>query len=393
MKIYHIEFAKIGTDISGGEICMLKNIKYFKSKGLKNILLTTENGRYTYKKLGLCEDEFLEYKIIKAYHHEKKYHIFILYLLRIIKSVKLVKNIAVKDDDVLVCSSEFFPDSIPFYFLAKKNKKAKLFYWFHMLAPNIFKGYEGHFTGKFQMPKLTIIHYKLNQLLYRQLTFSSGIILTVNFYYKNILRKKYFKNKIYVIKKFGGIDALNIKQENKKYDLIWLGRFHQQKGLFELLKIVDILRKKKKDIKIVILGGANDKIKKAFFKKIKAKNLGKHIEYKGVITGGERFKYMKQSKIFLMPSLYESFGIVNLEAMKCGLPVVAYNLPVFDVFKKGMIKVDILDNKKMADEILRLLKDSEYYKKISNEALKFSSEFSWEKTGEEIYSLLTSNSE
>jgi hypothetical protein len=49
--IYHLEFAKTGYNLSGGENCMLENISFFTGKGFKNILLTTDNGVETYKTL------------------------------------------------------------------------------------------------------------------------------------------------------------------------------------------------------------------------------------------------------------------------------------------------------------------------------------------------------
>jgi len=389
MRIYHVEFAKEGTDLSGGEICMLEQIKYFKSKKINNILLTTDNGREVYEKAGLTEDTYLEYKTIKYGWSEKKYHIFISYVLRTFGAIKLVRKITPQSDDILFCHSDFFPNSIPFYFLAKKNTNTKLFYWFHMLAPNVLKGYEGHFTGRFQLPKLNIIHYRMCQLLYKRLSFSRGVIITVNSYYKEILRKQYKKNEIYVIKRFGGVDTISTEQESKKYDLVWMGRIHSQKGFLEIPAILELLKKGNKEIKIVIIGDGDKKIKDLFWNSIKGKGLDDCVEDKGFIIGEEKLKYLRQSKIFLMTSYYESFGLVNLEAMKCGLPVVAYNLPVFDIFKNGMVKVGILNNDKMAEEIMKLLSNKQYYEKTSKEALNFSKSFSWDKTGKEIYNLIT----
>lgn len=388
MVIYHIEFAKTGTGLSGGEKCMIENIKYLKKQKKKNILLTTDNGRLTYEKLGLKEDDFFKYKTINSYGYEKKHHIFLSYLRRTLQALKLIKKIKINDQDVLFCHSEFFPNSIPFYFLSRKNNKSKLFYWFHMLAPDIFKGYGGHFTNKFKTPSLALIHYKLNQNLYRRLTSENGTILTVNHFYKEYLGKKYPKNKIYVIKKYGGVNIPNFKEKDKKYDLIWMGRFHQQKGLYELIKIVTLLKKHKENIKVIVLGGENDHIEYKFKRTVKNLNLERNIFYKGFISGEKKFKYLIKSKIFLMTSFYESFGQVNLEAMKCGLPVVAYNLPVFSIFKKGMIKVPILNNEKFMQEVLRLLNNKKHYKNKSKEALEYASAFSWNKTGREIYNLM-----
>ena len=72
--------------------------------------------------------------------------------------------------------------------------------------------------------------------------------------------------------------------------------------------------------------------------------LSNNINYLGYVTGDEKYSILAQSRIFLFPSYYESAPQAPLEAMKCGLPVVAYDLPPCVTFKKGMIKVSVLDN-------------------------------------------------
>jgi len=72
----------------------------------------------------------------------------------------------------------------------------------------------------------------------------------------------------------------------------------------------------------------------------------------------------------------------------CGLPVVAYDLPPFVVFTGGMVKVPVLDNKKMAEEIIKILDDKAYYEKLRKEGFEFCSNYSWDKTGEEVYKVL-----
>lgn len=54
-----------------------------------------------------------------------------------------------------------------------------------------------------------------------------------------------------------------------------------------------------------------------------------------------------------------------------------------------MIKVPILDNEGLSNEIIKLLNNWEYYTQKTEEALEFSWEFSWEKTGEEVYNLIS----
>lgn len=397
MKVFHIELAKTGHGLSGGEKCTIELIKYLKNKKIKNILVTTDNGKETYIKLGLKEDEFLKYITIKTDWTEKKYHIFISYLVRLFYFSKIKKEIISeidKKEDVLMAHSDFFPNTIPTKILSKYFKK-KPYYWFHMLAPHILKGYEGHFTNKFKIPTLTIIHYKLNQLIF-MLVSKNGVIIFCNPYYKKFFTRyksyiieKFGGEKIYLSKTYAGVKVNKI-DDSKEYDLAFMGRFHKQKGLFEIPKILKMLKVAKPDIKLLIIGGGDDKIKDEFFKIIKEESLTNNIEYKGFVSSDKKFDYLRKSKVFIFPSYYESFGLVALEAMANGLPVVAYNLPIFCVFDKGMIKVPILDNEKFAQETLKLLKDDNYYKNKRKEALDYASTFSWDKTGEEIYKLIKS---
>ncbi|MEK6860162.1 MAG: glycosyltransferase family 4 protein [Nanoarchaeota archaeon] len=396
MKVFHVEFAKTGYGLSGGEKCMVEIIKYLKKKNIKNILLTTDNGKETYIELGLREDQFLEYIIIESSKTEK-YGPFISYLLRPLYFSSIKKEIISKIDyknDILMCHSDFFPNTIPTKILSKYFKK-KPYYWFHMLAPDIFKGFEGHFLKKFSIPSLAGIHYKLNQILFKILTKKANII-TVNPYYKKLFptNKTYILNKfggeqIYIIKKYAGVDIekKGIKKD-KKYDLSFIGRFHKQKGLFEIPKILKIIKKEKPNIKLVLIGGGNSKIEKRFFKIAEKEGVKDNIDYVGFISSDKKFDYIRKSKVFIFPSYYESFGQVALEAMANGLPVIAYDLPIYCVFEKGMIKVPILDNKTFAKEIMKLLNDKNYYNKISKDALNYASTFSWDKTGEEIYNLI-----
>jgi len=312
------------------------------------------------------------------------------YITRTFQALKLIATISPADGDVLMCHTNYFPDFIPFYFLAKKNPRTKLYYWFHLLTPHLFKGYEGEFTGQFHFPTLSLVFNKLNEIGYILSTIKRGTIITVNAYYRAILEKKYPRNAIYVIKRVGGIKNLETNMKLKtSYDLIWMGRIHPQKGILEVPEIITLLKKKKPDIHIIIMGDARGVLKDQLLSAITQRGLEKNITFKGFVPEEEKIAYIKHSRIFLMTSYYESFGLVNVEAMTYGLPVVAYDLPVFSVFEKGMITVPVLDNRKMAEAIFRLLDEKAYYQKISEAATAFAKEFSWDIMGKEIQQLMT----
>jgi glycosyltransferase involved in cell wall biosynthesis len=385
MNIYHVEFAKTGSSLSGGEVSMIELIKYFQSKGYKNILLTNDNGKETYVK-EIAESKLLEYRTINSLKIERRFGIMISYLLRTPRAIKLVKDIDLKQDDLLICHSDFFPNSIPAWVINRHNPHARSAELFHLKAPHIFKGYEGEFTGHHQFPRPAIIHYQLNQWLYRILTKRNTVIFSVNSYYESFLKKKYPNNRVKTLRSFWGID-FDVKTDDrtqKEYDLIWVGRFHPQKGVKDLAFVTYELAKKKPDIKIIIVGDGPKKAKDEFLKLQIQLGITKNILMAGFVSGSKKFEYYTKSRVFLMPSYYESFGGVTLEAMASGLPVVAYDLPVYEVFKPAIITVPILDYKKMAKEVAMLLNHNDKYDNAVRRLAAVTSRHSWEQTGAEL---------
>ena len=389
MRIHHFEFPKLGYSVSGGEQCLVEVIRNLKSMGVRNLIYTTDNGRETYERLGLSADEHLEYVTIDAYAVEQKHHVFISFLSRTAQAVKLIKQVNLDRDDVLLCNSDAFPNSIPFFILARKNPEVRLIYWFRMRAPDLFKGFEGHFTGRRQFPTMAVIQFKLAQWLYCKLALRRGVILTHNPHYKSFLERKFPHNRIHILAKYGGgnSEATPCSASDKRYDLVWLGRFHVQKGVFEIIDIMQRLKREKPDISIAIIGGDDGPGKQDFEERCKQNDLTSLVTFLGHQTGKEKFRILRQARIFLMTSYYESYGIVIIEAMNSGLPVVAYDLPVYGVFESGVIKVDILDNEGAKSAILQLLIDNAYYEVKAREAKRAAEAHSWTRVSDEILSL------
>lgn len=113
-----------------------------------------------------------------------------------------------------------------------------------------------------------------------------------------------------------GITIRNNKYEkNKRFTIIAVALYWtEEKGLSDLIKIIDSLEKYT-DIDIVI-------IEKKFKYKGNNKNV-KYIEYIDNIDS--LYKYYGQSHLFINPTKQEVFGLVNIETLSCGTPVITYN--------------------------------------------------------------------
>ena len=124
-----------------------------------------------------------------------------------------------------------------------------------------------------------------------------------------------------------GIDFKKIEKvsaSEEETDIIFAGRLIKEKNVDVLIKAVELVRKEIPDVKCMIIGdGPEKKLLEKLAKNLKMDNNIKFIgfleDYEDVIS------YTKSSKVFVLPSTREGFGIVALEANACGLPVVTVN--------------------------------------------------------------------
>lgn len=118
------------------------------------------------------------------------------------------------------------------------------------------------------------------------------------------------------------------KEEKTSNTILYVGRITPDKGLHVLLRS---LKYAKNSLSLKIIGPISDfdlNYYRIISSMIKKENMiGRHkIEYLGVVTREELLNCYQDASIFVLPSLYEPFGVVILEAMSCGTPVIATNV-------------------------------------------------------------------
>uniref|UniRef100_UPI0035A05580 glycosyltransferase family 4 protein n=1 Tax=Prevotella heparinolytica TaxID=28113 RepID=UPI0035A05580 len=117
------------------------------------------------------------------------------------------------------------------------------------------------------------------------------------------------------------------------------------------------------------------------------------IVYTGYVPGEDLPALYNGAFAFLYPSLQEGFGIPVLESMACGTPVITSNcssLP--EVAGEGGVLVNPSDFNEIAEALLRLENDTEYYQAQSAYGLARVKRFSWQQTTEDyrkIYNEIT----
>jgi len=169
----------------------------------------------------------------------------------------------------------------------------------------------------------------------------------------------------------------------KKEDLIlFLGRLIPAKGLDHAINAFNTVHKSSPDTKLVIAGRGKEKYLKKLKNLTKKLNLQKAIEFKGFVAEKEKINLLKKSKIVLIPSIREGWGLIAIEASALGCVPIAYNVPgLCDSIKNG--ETGILTNQNpqsMAKAALLVLKDEQLYQKLAQGGLAWSKNFNWDKT-------------
>ena len=171
-----------------------------------------------------------------------------------------------------------------------------------------------------------------------------------------------------------------------------LGRIDPNKGHDLLLNAFDIVRKVIPAIDLVIGGGSPKPQQRELevlstMKKIMAeKDMHGRVHIVGYVPDELLVPFYQQAELFVLPSIFEPFGMTALEAMACGKPIVASKFGgIKDVISSGDhgLLVDPSNINEFADAIIMLLKDRRLAESMGQEGCKtVHSSFSWEAIAE-----------
>jgi len=183
-------------------------------------------------------------------------------------------------------------------------------------------------------------------------------------------RKEVAEEKVELIK-----EKYNL-QDN--YCILTLSGMRPIKGLEYLIRALPIVLKEHNVHLLMACKGEYEAYIKALIEKF---NLSKHITFLGFVSGEEKLALLKACDIFCIPSVFESFGIVILEAMQYGKPVIASEaggMPeIIDNGKNGLL-VPPKEPKKLADAICLLLDDENLRRTLGREAERSVNKYSIE---------------
>lgn len=282
------------------------------------------------------------------------------------------------------------------HLLAKNNSVLPFIYTPHSLGTAKRKKFQGRNNEKFYnfIPRLTWENYSI---------FAANKIIVSTDQEKETMIEQYcvMPYKIRVLPP--GINFSNFKPGDKKALrkklhlplnaklLLCLGRMSRFKGYQHAIRALKVLQKKYTDpLYLIICGGAktNDPLSEDYQYLQELQNLAidlgleKNVIFKYALPYDRVNEMYNASDIKIISAEHEPFGLTVLEAMACKLPVVATNnggpSSIINHNETGIL-VDIFDYENVANYIYSLLKDSNLYQKISENAYQYvRSEYSWE---------------
>jgi glycosyltransferase involved in cell wall biosynthesis len=289
--------------------------------------------------------------------------VILLYCVRMFKVI--VSPPPVKKYDVIVASNHWLIDVLPAVYLQSKNQPCKLVAYYHGLAVKKSRWW-------WYVPR------KLNDALsvallrrYSDVVFVSNQLVKDFLISHGILAEKIqFANY--------GTDPIPVKGNSSKprVDACYVGRLVKNKGILDLVAIwkdvvVEIPR-----AKLAIVGAGSDRDRLVLL--TETEHLQENIVLCGFVEESKKFEILLNSKLFLMPSYADDWGIAILEALSCGVPAVVYDFPALrSIWGNDVTYVPAGDTKSFAQTVLKLLSDPLRRAELSSTGLKRSTQHLW----------------
>jgi glycosyltransferase involved in cell wall biosynthesis len=172
--------------------------------------------------------------------------------------------------------------------------------------------------------------------------------------------------------------------------VLYLGTLKPSKNLESLISAFSRIKYKKLKMKLVI-AGKKGWMYESIFDKVKKLGLIDDVIFTDFVSEEDKPALIKGAKVFTLPSFWEGFGLDVLNAMACGVPVVASNIGSLpEVVGNAGILVDPKNIESITSGINEvILASPSKYNMMVREGLTQVKKFSWEKTARKTLEIIT----
>jgi len=329
---------------------IISKIKYWQKRDYKVTILCTKEAKLNYKEyLSNINYILIRYstnasnRIVLVCEYTKRNIVALFYINKIKNRFDVVYSISAVLDLLL------FPFILKYF-----DKRFKWVVVFDNIVPLTDSG------NRF-IRLLTWLFFQISLVLLKKV----DKVFTISKDLKDFLTKRYFKkDKIVVTGNAVEVELIKQAKKSSKYniDALFIGRVNETKGIYDLLKVLQIVREKYPNFQLAIMGKGDKASEKRFKNEIVKNSLKKNIQLLGYKFGIEKFNIIKSSKLFLFLSPSESYGVALLEAVCCGLKAVVYELKPYKkiYLNNEVIMVKKNDYVKAASEVLKIIESTDF---------------------------------
>jgi phosphatidyl-myo-inositol alpha-mannosyltransferase len=168
-------------------------------------------------------------------------------------------------------------------------------------------------------------------------------------------------------------------------NILFVGRFEERKGLIHLLKAYHRLRKRRVDARLLVIG-AGPKLRE--YRRFVGLRGIRDVEWLGRVSDEDKVRFFASADIYCAPNTgQESFGIVLLEAMAAGVPIVASDIHGFKrVVERNVqgLLVEPRNPRALAAALYSLARDPDLRHEMGEAGRRRAPEFSWDRVTEQI---------
>ena len=166
--------------------------------------------------------------------------------------------------------------------------------------------------------------------------------------------------------------------------LLFVGSLQRRKNLSRLIRAWEQVTLQSSELGLVLVGRSARP-----FRSLHLEHNPPHVRMLGDVNDRELPALYSGALAFVMPSLYEGFGLPVLEAMSCGTPVVASNAAALpEVVGQAGLLIDPYDVDDIAKAILQLVADPLLRGSLSSQGRVRAGKFSWDRTAAQIRTVL-----
>jgi glycosyltransferase involved in cell wall biosynthesis len=168
-----------------------------------------------------------------------------------------------------------------------------------------------------------------------------------------------------------GVDPC-VSGGDRDIDVVFYSRITQEKGALDFMRIVRALSRLRR-LRVVMMGWGGG----ALVDLLKKMNPG-NVEFRLNVDRDEAMRTLAASKVMIYPTMLDAYPLVILEALSCGTPVIAHDIPAvrFNFNTRAVVKVRPLDYRSFIEATLKLL-DSDL-RELSTEAYNFAGRITWD---------------